>query len=234
MTISIIHPSRSRPLKSASTIKSWVENISAKNTIEIIHSVDTDDEFLGDYKHEISKIKWNSFVNHDFVISENKNAVQAINAAAKVANGDILIVVSDDTECFKDWDNTIVELAEGKQDWIMKFEDGTQPWIITMPVMDRVYYSRFGYIYHPSYQHMYCDTELTVVADMLGKKIKSYIMFYHNYHSICSVDVAPDKLKLRNDSTFENGRLNFIARKARNFDLPAEYKMPVNFYTEMK
>lgn len=230
--ISIIHPTRSRPEKSLSTIQKWIDISSKTQQIEIIYGLDVDDPFLEEYKKQ--KIKWNSFINRSLCIGRNTCAVQAINKAAEISNGNILIVVSDDTECFDDWDRVLVECVEGKTDWIMKCQDGTQPWLITMPVMDRAYYNRFGYIYHPSYRHMYCDTELTTVADMIGRKIVSTLMFFHNYHSISSADVKADSLKLRNDATYEEGRKNYIKRKEINFDLPAEFKMPDNVYTRMK
>lgn len=225
--ISILHPSRSRPDKSLSTIKKWLDL--ASKDVEVILSLDEDDPTKDEY---ISKYL-SAPVPSIKIVNANKSAVDAINNAAKIATGDIMIVVSDDTECFEKWDKTILEFAEGRTDWIMKFQDGTQPWLVTMPVMDRVYYDRFGYIYHPSYRHMYCDTELTTVADMLGRKIVSSAMFYHNYHSICSAEVQVDQLKLRNDATFEEGRKNYIARKAINFDLIGDYKMPDNIYTRM-
>lgn len=206
--ISLIHPSRSRPSKSAETMDKWV--LSQRSDIEIIVSVDHDDPFLSEYQ-SIYHPKY-------LLIGKNKSAIEAINSAAAKSTGDILIVVSDDTDCPKGWDFVLEMEISGKTDWILKTQDGIQPWIITMPVMDRAYYNRFGYIYYPEYEHLFCDTELTCVADITGRKITSNLMFPHKHYSVTKE--KPDDLHKRNDATWRQGEELFLKRYDMNFGLP--------------
>lgn len=200
--ISILHPSRGRAKQSFNTISKWLHLASTE--IELIVSIDNDDPQFNEYV----QIYVNPFV------SDSRSAVQAINNAAKVAKGDILMVVSDDTECFPDWDIALLKEVEGKTDWILKTQDGIQDWIITMPVMDRAYYNRFGYIYDPDFLHMFCDTWLTVQADISGRKITSNLKFPHLNGSI------QDDLRKRCDATWTQGERTFIDKVKST---PVEY-----------
>lgn len=204
--ISLIHPSRERAAKSFQTTTKWHELTSVKANVELLVSVDEDDPQMHLYE-----------AYPKLIINKNRSAVDAINNAAKVASGDILMVVSDDTACPVDWDIFIMSAPQGKTDWILKTQDGIQPWIITMPIMDRTYYNRFGYIYHPDYQHMFCDTELTCVADLTGRKITSNLLFPHKHYSVTKEQ--PDAINKKADATWAQGEKLFLERSKRNFDL---------------
>lgn len=201
--ISIIHPSRGRPQKSFETIRKWQKCFMGctGEQIETIVSVDMDDFTLNAYIRLHGRA---------VLLNNNRSAVDAINNAAKVATGDILIVVSDDTEPVEFWNKKIHEEVNGKTDWILKTQDGIQPWIITMPVLDRAYYNRFGYIYHPDFSHMFCDTYMTCVADINGRKLTSDLMFKHNHYSASGGKEAPDAINKKNDATWSQGEETFI------------------------
>lgn len=219
--ISIIHPSRGRPSKSACTIRKWTMNAQNANhqDIEVLVSLE-DDDHLPMYYAGYRDSKCKVLHNYEFILSKGSTAVSSINYAASRAKNDILIVVSDDTDCYPGWDLDILKICDGKKDFIIKTQDGTQPWIITMPILDRAYYNRFGYIYHPSYQHMFCDTELTCVADLTGRKLTSNILFKHNHYSVTKEH--PDAISKKADGTWDQGEKLFLERYKRNFDLPAD------------
>ena len=207
--ISILHPSRSRPKQAYTTAKKWID--SAGVEVEYLLSLDNDDQ-MKDYYNWTPR-----FIQHNCVIfNPNRSAVDAINNAAKIAKGDILIQIADDFDCPPDWGKQIIEATTGKTDWIMKTPDGIQNWIITLPIMDRTYYNRFGYIYHPDYLHMFCDTELTCVADYTGRKITANIPFKHNHYSVGGMK---DAISERADKTWEQGEKLFISRFRQNFGL---------------
>ena len=212
--ISIIAPSRKRVKKSTETIHNWINSASDIHNIELIVSCDSSDDKLQDYKEVYSHTV---FKNNPVIVNNNKSAVEAINNAARVATGDIFIVVSDDTESFSGWDAALLKEVQGKTDWILKTQDGIQKWIITFPVMDRTYYNRFGYIYHPDYLHMFCDTELTCVADITRRKITSNLLFPHKHYSITKE--TPDEINKKADATWAQGEKLFLERYKRNFDL---------------
>jgi hypothetical protein len=200
--ISLIHPSRSRPEQAAKAAHNWLSK--AKTPIEYILSLDIDD--ISIYDHAGRSIT-----------NSNRSAVDAINAGAKACEGDIIVVMSDDFDCPDWWDLDLLKAVEGKTDWIAKTNDDIQRWIITLPIMDRTYYNRFGYIYHPDYLHMFCDTELTAVADMTGRKINVPMEFTHNHYS--TGRFKKDAISERADKTWNQGEALFLQRYKTNFGL---------------
>lgn len=210
MKISLLHPSRQRPERSFNNAVEWINK--AGCDVELIVSIDADDQ---------TKIHYAKLYDHfagKFLVNRNRSAVDAINKAAEVATGDILLVLSDDFKCPENWGKRIIELTEGKTDWIAKTPDGIQPWMITMPIMDRAYYNRFGYIYFPEYLHMFCDTEISCVADLTGRRINLDIHFVHDHYS--TGRSQQDIVNRRADKTWEQGEKLFLERFARKFDLP--------------
>jgi|SRR6478609_921761 len=209
--ISILHPSRSRPQRAYETARKWLDNAGAD--CEYILSIDIDDNCNA----------YDNLFNHRLCSStirtkqKNRSAIDAINHAAKISTGDILLVLSDDFDCPPLWGKKILDVVHGKTDWILKTPDGIQGWIITMPIMDRVYYNRFGYIYFPDYLHMFCDTELSCVADLTGRKIEANIQFVHNHYSTGKGE--KDAISERADKTWAQGEKLFLQRYKENFGL---------------
>lgn len=207
----IIHPSRNRPEQAEKTIKLWLGNAKDQSKIQYILSVDHNDKYLSRYRSisEMYCVKLH--------IAVNKSAIQAINRAAKKSEGNIIIVVSDDFISEKDWDEKLIKELEGKEDFIVKTQDGIQDWIITLPLMDRKYYDRFGYVYFPGYQHLFCDTEMTAVADLTGRKITSQLFFEHQHYS--TGKSKKDAINAKNDATWNQGKKLYNQRKSINFGL---------------
>lgn len=180
---------------------------------EIIVSIDESDPHNAAYRELYAKNPKARIISNN-----NKSAVEAINNAAKVCQGEIMIVVSDDTGCFNGWDKAIEGAIGSHTDFVLKVFDGIQDWLCTMPVIDRVYYNRFGYIYHPDYKHLFCDTEFTHVADILKKMLwRNDILIKHMHYSITKE--RRDELQIRNDNTWNEGKSLYISRLKRNFGL---------------
>lgn len=199
--ISLIHPSRGRPLKSFQAMTSWLGKCADPDKVEFIVSIDSSDAQAAKY-YEL----YDGFVK--IFRRDNKSSVQAINAAASLSKGDILIVVSDDTQCPANWDKEILRVTEGKKDWILKTEDGIQKWIITNPIMDRAYFERDGYIYNPAFEHLFCDTYLSCVADIREKRISAPLVFTHEHYSVTGV--PPDEVHKKNNATWGEGEKTFV------------------------
>lgn len=215
MKISLLHPSRSRVDKSFDTLSKWLSR-SKEFNIEIIVSLDEDDPQIDTYKKAHYPL--------DIIINPNRSAVDAINAAAKVATGDIMIVLSDDTDCPDNWAELIEMEVRGKKDFVLRVDDGfyagfkrCQEWIITAPIFDRTYYNRFGYVYHPSYLHQFCDTEFSNIAYCLKKVVRSNLLFRHFHPSI--VGEKRDEVMLRSDATWNQGEAVYLRRFKENFGL---------------
>jgi len=205
--ISLIHPSRGRAERAREVATKWIN--SAGVDVEYIISVDIDDPKLKDYDR--------LFKDHIILTGQNRSAIDAINSAAAISTCRIIVVMSDDFDCPENWGDQLIKLTTGKSDWIAKTYDGIQKWIITLPIMDREYYNRFGYVYHPEYRHMFCDTEMTCVADLTGRKIELPIKFSHDHYS--TGRTKKDAINERADKTWEQGEKLFIERYKNNFGL---------------
>jgi len=209
MRISCIHPSRSRPEQAIATARKWIAK--AGVPVEYIMSVDYDDPRNSDYFELDIKV----------VAHSNRSCVDAINNAVQYTGGDLLVVVSDDFDCPENWGADLLKHLEGKKDFAVKVNDGHQPVIITLPIMDRTYYNRFGYIYCPDYFHMFCDTHMTAVAHLLGRVVEVPMLFPHNHH-VWDRSIKADELNKRNDATFQSGKRIYMNRIKDNFGLKAE------------
>lgn len=230
MKISIIHPSRGRAAIAKQVYDNWMGKADKPENIEYIVSMDWTDNSWANYVDLFFGEGQSKYIpqpgrqilfdnNVSMFIDHNNTAIEAINNVAKEATGDLLIVVSDDFDCPEHWDTELLKYLKGKSDFVVKTYDGLQPWIITLPIMDRVYYERFGYVYNPGYKHMFCDTEMTAVGDLLGKTILVPMLFQHKHYSQPG-GIKKDAVSVKNDNTWGQGERLYIDRIKRNFDLP--------------
>lgn len=216
MRISIIHPSRNRPEQAYNTAINWLNKAYYKANIQYILSLDEDEPLLKEY----DKFFMNNMpglVDTLGCVHKNKSAIEAINNACPHVNGDLLIVISDDFDCPLNWDRLLLEALEGKSDFLVKTQDGLQKTLITLPIMDREYYERFGYIYHPDYLHMHCDEEMTIVGHMLGRVITLDLLFHHNHYT--TGKMAMDAINVKNNSTWGHGQATLDRRAKDNFGI---------------
>jgi glycosyltransferase involved in cell wall biosynthesis len=196
--ITVIHPSRSRPDYALDTALLWMLN--AAERYEYILSIDESDPYLEEYK--------SIFPKGTYVVNNNSNAVQAANAGAEKAKGEILVLISDDFDCPKNWDLTIREALNGKSG-LLKTYDGVQKWIVTLPIYTRDYYEQQGYVYPPQYVHLFPDTHITHVADLAGKLIiRNDIVFNHDHHS--KHQGPKDDVTKKADSTWAQGEHEYL------------------------
>lgn len=212
MKINIIFPSRNRPEQAEKTLKKWIENAYNKKNISIILSIDSNDTLLRRYER-LSNID-GVFV----LVGKNKSAIEAINKSCKFCSGDVIVQIAEDfNEPPLHWDKLILEATNGKEDFLLKTQDGIQKTLVTLPIMDRKFYNRFGYIYYPGYQHLFSDQELTAVAHMTGRIITSDIYIPHNHYS--TGKTPKDAVNKKNDKTWNQGKKLFHERLSTNFGL---------------
>lgn len=217
MKISIVHPSRQRPEIAEQVIKEWIGKAKNPENIQYILSIDKDDSCLDKYRDICKKNQV------DIIESINRSAIDAINRGAENSIGDLLIVVSDDFSCPDGWDDFLLKELDGKEDFLVKTQDGIQKYIVTMPIMDRKFYERFGYVYMPYYKHLWCDSELFCVGWIMDKIIFSDLLFSHNHYSIGKSQ--KDSINVRNDKTWGQGKRLFYNRKDSWFDIPKELRI---------
>jgi len=212
MRITLIHPSRQRPEKSFRTISDWI-NKAGTDVHEVIISLDRDDPRLNDY--------YKAYHQDDKIIileQRNRSAIDAVNNAATIATGEVFIVVSDDFECPQNWAVLLSKILKGKRDFVLKVYDGIQNYIATLPILDTVYYQRFGYIYNPIYLHLFSDMELTHVADLTRRLIiRNDITFRHAHHSVTKHGI--DEVTRRAEATQTEGCRIYLKRCREKFGL---------------
>lgn len=227
MKIKIIHPTRGRKNIALQTASRWMQMAERPFDIDYYFSVDNDDadKWASDIVILPRPYNLSAIEKHLCVLKhDNKSAIEAINWAASLihvgTNGNenyLLVIISDDFDCQSNWDTKLLNHIKGRTDFCAKTIDGIQPTLITLPIMDRIYYERFGYVYHPAYQHMFCDQEMTAVAIMTGKYLKFPILFEHMHYSVGKA--AKDAISLKNDATWQQGETLFNERLKTNFGI---------------
>lgn len=209
--ISILHPSWKRPALAMQCHDEWIAKADNPQQIEYILCLAGNDPTLDRYQANFYG------TGATIVISEQNGLIKQVNEAARHSTGNLLVAVSDDFVCPEHWDTILLTALEGKEDYVVKTQDGLQPFIMTLPIMDRAFYNRFGYIYHPDYFHMYGDEELALVGKILGKTITLDVLFQHNHYSTGAN--PKDEVNQKNDSFMMVDRETFKARKEKNFGL---------------
>ena len=182
MHLILKYPTRHRPIKFMNNLDAYLNLASGKHKITVVVTMDIDDSSMNNNPLRYfmnSKIKTNIDVIFSYGNSEGK--ISAINRMVPSTDWDVIVSTADDMEPVEQgWDDIIV------QDMMREFPDlngalnynndprleakGSEGFktLITLPVIGRKLYDRFGYIYHPSYKSEWCDNEQTEVFEKLG------------------------------------------------------------------
>ena len=178
------YASRSRPNNFERGLLSIINNATNAMDISIVASVDSDDERILDYVSIYEKYA----PRVTLMVGESKSKIDAINRdIEKVGEFDIICNFSDDMIfTVKGFDNIIRDLFVKhfpNGDGFLHLNDGHQgDNVSTMSIMDRKYYDRDRYIYHPEYKSLWCDAEATEVAWMRGRYAYEPIVLFDHLH----------------------------------------------------
>lgn len=221
MNFLIKYASRSRPENFERGLISIIETANETKNIVVLVSLDIDDERLNDYMTVIEKY-WNK-VHIKVKADKSNNKIHAINRDVNdyKAHWDILINFSDDMVFIeKGWDSFITEVFKKHfptGDGFLHLPDGNQNEnISTMSIMDRKYYDRDDYIYHPSYISLWCDVEATEAAKMRQRHVYINKQLFKHLHPAWGT--APmDKQYLKTESYNHVDKLTYNERKQNNF-----------------
>lgn len=213
MKITLLHPSRGRANKALETFIYWVNQSSGENEIEHILSIDNDD---------VQKSSYLGTGETLIVCSDNQDVVQATNKAASSSTGDILLYLSDDFKCPKDWDKLIVEKVKNNSGkWLLKVDDCLQKFevpVLTIPIMSRALYTKLGYFWNPLYKSMFVDEDLYWVCRNNGWIIEAPDLIFPHEH--CSIGKAEnDETYKRSSANWNQGKEVFRVRKLQGFPI---------------
>jgi hypothetical protein len=212
MKISLLHPSRNRVATADVTIAEWLGKRSGLHPVEYIISVDDNDGQIAGYRQLAERH------GAQLIIHPNRNSVQACNRAALVATGDLMIMVSDDFSCPDGWDDALAQAVGDRCDIAVFVDDGCGARTMTLPIVDRAYYQRSGFLLFPGYAHLFCDNDLEESSRQLGKLLDArHLVFPHRHYT---VGAAPyDPTYHHSGKTWGRDELLFAQRRVRDFDL---------------
>jgi hypothetical protein len=206
---------RSRREKAIIAIENII-NFNPKGGFAILVSIDTDDESMKDFQYD----------SKDVIVMQglSKNKIDAINRDMDkidvIFDWDILVNFSDDMEITSmEFPNVLRSVFDTNLDFFLHLPDGHQnDRIPTMSIMGKKYYQRFNFIYHPSYQSVWCDNEAMEVAKMLDKWI--YLpqhLFTHNHPVHFGIAFDEQYQKTESPLVHSADHQNFERRKKMNF-----------------
>jgi hypothetical protein len=219
-SILIKFPSRERPKK----MLSCIENIRAMIGIEdyvIALALDLDDPSCNNQPVKEALKQCDNVIVY-WGLSRNK--IQAVNRSIPLnINWKYLVVTSDDMFFIrKNFGKEIIDAFEDYPDaGLLHFPDQhVNEKLITLPVMTRAYYERFGYVYHPDYVSVKADKEQMEVAQRIGKYQYVDLDIVEHRHWRWK-KTERDQLYKRQDSpaNFALDGLTYHNRLVKNFDL---------------
>jgi hypothetical protein len=146
------------------------------------------------------------------------NKVHAINRDIDpVANPfDILCCHSDDMFFIKKGFDILIK-EHCTDDSFIHFPDQTK--LCTYSIMDKIYFSRFNYVYNPAYRNLWCDNEAMEVAKMLGRyKFVDEKILEHRHPA--NGFATRDMQYRKTEATYWIDKRTFDKRKLKRFDLP--------------
>lgn len=183
MRIIFKYPSRSRPEKFFAGLDNILAMAKHDNYLIIPTLDDNDHAITAAFRAKLAA--YGPKVKPIFGRSTSK--IHAVNRDMPTDAWDIVIATSDDMEFTEPgFDMQIIQNMEmlfPDTDGVLHYPDGfAHGDILSLPVIGRKYYDRFGYIYHPSYQSLFCDEEAIAVARSMGKLASLETnLFRHNH-----------------------------------------------------
>jgi hypothetical protein len=213
--------SRSRPTKFFACLDN-IRSLAKHDDYEILCSFDLDDNSMSNPEVR-DRLKLYPKVKPYWGTSENK--VHAINRDMEFSGDwDVLIVTADDFWFEVDgFDLEILKAAQENPDCLLHFPDGhANERLITMPIMDRAYFDRTGYIYYPGYRSVCPDNEQMEVSKILGRhRFFNKRLFTHRHPANGKQYGPADELLKKTEDPINykiDGAL-LKERRKRNFDL---------------
>ena len=217
---------RSRPERFKETLNSIIENSSSDNYLVLV-SIDLDDLSMQSYLEDKDLALGFPHSNVVVVGGTSKNKIDAINRDIdKVVqrwymSWDILVNISDDMLITSpSFDSVVRSYFTETTDLFLHLPDGFVNEILpTMSIMGYEYYKRFDYIYHPSYESVYCDNEAMDVAKMLNKHIyHNEVLFTHNHPANVGRHLWDAQYeKTESKEAHNKDCVNYNERKSLNF-----------------
>ena len=228
MRILLKCPTRSRPQQVIETLQKYVRLANSPKLMGIAVSCDLDDVSMTRnlVREEIETLMRKTEWGRVFY-SDNHSKIEACNANMNEIDypWDIVVLVSDDMiPQVKGYDDIIRNHMVSRfpdRNGILWFNDGCQgDKLNTLCIYGRAFYERQGYIYHPAYKSLFCDTELTDLCRTEYKNICAYIPYCIIRHEHPGTGFADkmDSLYAANQRYWNDDMYTYISRKRYEYD----------------
>ena len=246
MRLVVKMPTRSRPQKFFQVMERYINFCSGVRDVHFFASMDHNDLSMNNQNVHLALQKFKQKTNNKFHYSfgNSKTKIEACNADLdKILdlNPDIILLASDDMiPVVSGYDDIIcrdMETHFPDTDGVLHYNDGFsgQGNLITLSILGKKYFDRFGYIYNPEYQSVFSDDEFTQIARILNKVVYSdRCIIQHQWVGIPYVrasrgeipanEVQRDALHERNESQkmYDYDRAIYEKNKAKNFGVSIE------------
>lgn len=151
------------------------------------------------------------------------NCVRGWNKAASETTGKVIICMADDFTPPHHWDTLLATLQpfgwiDGEH--VVKVEDGYVHDIFVLSILTRKRYERYGYVFYPQYESMFCDTEYGAVAQRDGVVVNAQHLLFEHMHPDCGKRPRDNNDVLHGGKDrWNRGETLFNYRKGCNFPL---------------
>jgi hypothetical protein len=172
--ITLCHATRGRLRQATECRKKWLDRASNADAVEHIFAFDADDE----QSHVLQ-------VFRHVVCPPGQGSVAAWNAAAAVANGEIIVQLSDDWDPPHGWDKMIIDaIGDTSTPKVLAIGDGYRTdALMCMAICTKARLRDQGYFFHPDFTSVYSDNWFSHCAWRDGVVIdaRDTIVFQHNH-----------------------------------------------------
>lgn len=225
MRILLKCPTRSRPRKIVETLRRYVQLANHPELLGIAISCDADDTTM-QQTDDIYAVTQNCDWKRVFY-SNNNTKIEACNANMSEIDypWDIVVLVSDDMiPQIRGYDDILRSHMQARYpdtNGILWFNDGYQENNLnTLTIMGRKMYESFGYLYHPSYKSLFCDTEFTDLCkgDLQDKCTYVPYTIIRHEHPGTGFSQNMDSLYQKNQKFWNEDMYTYIMRKRYTYD----------------
>lgn len=214
--ITCIHPSRDRAIRCHGVAQNWLFNSSGQVRIQYIVSIDTDDKQADEYRRRLTP------QGITVVQNPNRSMVDAVNAPIPMIEGEIVVVVSDDFECPKDWDLALLALRPESSLYAIHVDDcySYPDRLLTIPILSTAAVAALGYIYKPVYFSMFADNDLYEVCDKHFEIVDGGALKFPHLHPTKGLNPEDATYRRQNSAmAWQTGERTFKQRKLEGFPI---------------
>jgi glycosyltransferase involved in cell wall biosynthesis len=203
--ITLLHATRGRAQKAWECREKWMGAAVNPHLIEYIMAVDSDDEasmsLAKQFKH---------------VVVEPGSCVRAWNAAARMADGQILVQLSDDWMPPAGWDRAILDAFDGVVGpAVLAVSDGARTdSLLCMAILNRARLQAQGKLFFEGYESVFSDNEFSHRAWADGVVIdrRTDLVFEHTHPFFGKGQMDSTYQNTNAPERYERGRALFIER----------------------